>query len=37
VQFDDPSEYIDFVLDLLAQLLNMFVVSEEHYEQHTYL
>jgi hypothetical protein len=36
-QFDDPGEYIDFVLDILEQLFSMFEVSEEHYEQHTYL
>ena len=31
VQTDDPSEYIDFVLDMLVQLFNIFEVSEEHY------
>ena len=31
VQADDPSEYIDFVLDMLIQLFNIFEVSEEHY------
>ena len=37
VQVDDPSEYIDFVLDMLVQLFNMFEVSEEHYTCDTYL
>jgi len=36
-QFDDPNEYIDFVLDMMAQLFNMLEASEEHYEQHIYL
>jgi len=31
VQVDDPNEYIDFVLDMLVQLFNVFEVSEEHY------
>jgi len=37
VQVDDPSEYIDFVLDMLVQLFNIFEVSEEHYTRDTYL
>jgi len=36
-QGDEPSEYIDLVLDVLVQLLSRFEVSEEHYEQHIYL
>jgi len=35
--FDDPSDYIDFVLDILVQLLSIFEVSEEHYTCDTYL
>jgi hypothetical protein len=31
VQADDPSEYIDFMLDMLVQLFNIFEVAEEHY------
>jgi len=37
VQVDDPSDYVDFVLDMLAQLFNIFEVSEEHYTRDTYL
>jgi hypothetical protein len=37
VQADDPSEYIDFVLDMLVQLFNIFEVSEEHYAYDAYL
>ena len=36
-QLDDPSEYIDFVLDVLAQLFNMLEASEEHYTCDVYL
>lgn len=35
--FDNPSEYIDFVLDMLVQLFNVFQVVEEHYTCDTYL
>jgi hypothetical protein len=37
VQADDPSEYIDFVLDMLVQLFNIFELSEEHYTCDVYL
>jgi len=36
-QLDDPSEYIDFVFDVLTQLFNVLEVSEEHYTCDTYL
>jgi len=35
--FDDPGDYVDFVLDVLVQLFNIFEVSEEHYTCDTYL
>ena len=35
--FDDPGDYVDFVLDMLVQLFNIFEVSEEHYTCDTYL
>ena len=35
--FDDPSDYVDFVLDVLVQLFNTYEVSEEHYTCDTYL
>ena len=36
-QADDPSEYIDFVLNMLVQLFNTFELSEEHYTCDVYL
>jgi hypothetical protein len=35
-QADDPSEYMDFVLDVLVQLFNIFELSEEHYTYDAY-
>jgi len=34
--FNDPDNYVNFVLDILIQLFSEFEVSEEHYTCDTY-